>query len=341
MEIGKMSASYLGTLAYKDPLYDYLATDVMPSVDIDVKDPVFHVSQLSGSNLVYKYTEERSDVSVIGKFYAFDRPDKARRLMAEFENLKNARELGLSTLPNYVVRPLGQRKNMGLGLIEEYVQGKDLDHYIRRAVYEGREGRLMHRLGELAAFLAEMHRKAGFTKPLDIKPSLGYFEKMIGNLRKGRMLDDGAVKRFRKLAGVWAGKDYMSQDQEVIIHGDATPTNFLFPRQDGVVAIDLERMKKGDRMFDVGMVCGELKHAFMWRTGDRFASEPFIGHFLKQYAKATGLGDRMYWSVVRRNPFYMAVTELRIARNSWLDHGHRLRLIREADRCLSWGLGVK
>lgn len=336
-----MSESYLGTLAYKDPLYDYLAADVMPGVSIDVKDPVFHVSQLSGSNLVYKYTEERSALSVIGKFYAFDRPDKARRLMAEFENLKSARGLGLATMPNYVVRPLGQRNNMGLGLLEEFVQGKDLDHYIRRAIYEGREGRLVHRLGELATFLAEMHKKAGFTRPLDIRPSLEYFEKMLGNLRKKRMLDDDMVKRLRKLGDHWVGRGFMSRDQEVIIHGDATPTNFLFPKQDGVVAIDLERMKRGDRMFDVGMVCGELKHAFMWRTGNRFASEPYIGHFLKEYAKATGLGDRMYWSVVRRNPFYMAVTELRIARNEWLDHGHRLRLVREAERCLSWGLDVK
>ena len=37
-------------------------------------------------------------------------------------------------------------------------------------------------------------------------------------------------------------------------HGDATPANFLFGDHMDVAAIDLERMKRGDRMFDVGRV---------------------------------------------------------------------------------------
>jgi len=89
------------------------------------------------------------------------------------------------------------------------------------------------------------------------------------------------------------------------------------------------------------MICGELKHAFLWRSGDWDASEPHIGHFLKEYARRFGGSDKVYWSIARRNPFYMAVTELRIARNSWLDYGHRVRLVNEAERCLSWGLRLR
>ncbi len=46
-----------------------------------------------------------------------------------------------------------------------------------------------------------------------------------------------------------------------------------------VAAIDLERMKRGDRMFDVGRVAGELQHAFMSAVDDRHRAEPFIRHF--------------------------------------------------------------
>ena len=335
-----MSEAYLGTLARVDPLYDYLARDVMPSAEMDVKDPVFHVCRLAASNMVYRYREERSDLSVIGKFYGPGEPCKARRLTAEFDNLRKARALGLSRPPNYVVRPLGRDRSMGLGVLEEYVPGKDLDHYIKKAVYEGRHERLKERLGELAGFLAAMHKKTGPGRALDLKPSGDYFDKLLGNLMKKRLLDEDGVKRFRRLKRLWCERDYMSRDQEVVIHGDATPTNFIFPDADGVVAIDLERMKKGDRVFDVGMVCGELKHAFMWRMGDRYASEPHISHFLREYARETGVSG-VYWSVARRNPFYMAVTELRIARNNWLDKDHRLRLIREAFRCLTWGLEIR
>ena len=335
-----MEGEYLGTLERADPLYDYLVHDVMPQVELDVKDPVFHVNRLRASNMVYKYREERSDVSLIGKFYNHREPYKAMRLTAEFDNLRRARALGMTSLPNYVVRPLGRDSRMGLGLLEEYVSGKDLDHYIRRAVYDRRHSRLKERLTDLACFMATLHKRTSLPAPLDIRPSVDYFEKLLDKLKQKGLLDKDGVKRFRLLKDAWRERDYMEQDQEVVIHGDATPTNFIFPRQEGVIAIDLERMRPGDRMFDVGMVCGELKHAFMWRMGDRFASEPHIGHFLSEYAKSFG-GERTYRSVVRRNPFYMAVTELRIARNGWLDRMHRARLVKEAEECLTWGLRLK
>jgi ribonucleotide monophosphatase NagD (HAD superfamily) len=62
----------------------------------------------------------------------------------------------------------------------------------------------------------------------------------------------------------------MWQDRQVWLHGDATPANFLFGHSMDVAAIDLERMKRGDRMFDVGRVAGELQHAFMRDSGDRY-----------------------------------------------------------------------
>src|SRR5512143_2814300 len=167
----KVEGEYLGTLERADPLYSYIVNDVMPQVELDVKDPVFHVSRMRASNMVYKYREERTDVSLIGKFYGSREQYKAKRLTAEFENLRRTRALGMASLPNYVVRPFGQDSSMGLGLLEEYVSGKDLDHYIKRAVYDQRHGRLKERLTDLAGFMSALHRRTEIPVALKLRPS--------------------------------------------------------------------------------------------------------------------------------------------------------------------------
>ena len=336
-----MSGAYLGTLEQNDPLYGFMLRDIMPKAESEVRDPVFHVSRLPGSNMVFKYHEERTRKKFIGKFYRNFEPAKEIRLRGEFDNLNRARALGLTRLPNYVVRPFGRDRDIGLGLMEEYVEGKDLDHYIRRAVHEGRDKRLKQRLTELASFLAVLHKKTATGKFLDLAPSLKYFGKVLDKLKRKGAVDESQCREFLALETRWRERDFMRRDEEVVIHGDATPTNFLFPKEKGVIAIDLERMRDGDRMFDVGMVCGELKHAFIWRTGNKYQAEEYIGHFLDEYSRKFKNSGKFYCSMVRRNPFYMALTELRIARNSWLDRGHRAMLVKEAKECLRWGLRIK
>jgi aminoglycoside phosphotransferase (APT) family kinase protein len=340
MEGWPLSAVYLGTLEQRDPLYGYIKKSVMPEMERDVKSPVFHVSRLPGSNIVYKYHEERSRLTLIGKFYCAGEHYKKERLTSEFKNLRKARALGLCNLPHYVVRPVGRESSIGLGIMEEFVEGNDLDHYIKRAVYEGRHKRLRKRLTDLARFIAELHKRTMTVNGLDFSPSVDYFGRVLSKLREKGIVDDEKAARLTRLREAWVEREYMLTDGKVLIHGDATPTNFLFPKEDGVIAIDLERMRMGDRMFDVGMVCGELKHAFIWRMGDKYASEEHIAHFLGEYARHFG-GHGTYRSVVLRNPFYMALTELRIARNGWLDRRHRYRLVEEAEECLRWGLRLE
>jgi len=333
-----VGSSYLGALERKDPLYDYLVSDVMPRLDRAVIEPVFHVSRMPGNSLVYRYTEEGTGLAMIGKFFTQAKPYKEIKLEAEYDNLSRARSLGLAVPPNYVVQPLGREKRFGLGLLEEFVDGRDLDHYVRRAAYEGRRGRLMKKLAKLACFLAELHRRTETACGVDLGHSDLYFAKVMEKLREKGIVGREQEIRLMTLRDIWLGRDFMRRDREVLLHGDATPTNFIFPVRSGVVAIDLERMRPGDRMYDVGMVCGELKHAFMWRLGDRFASEPYIGHFLREYSSQFGGRDEFFIKVTRRVPFYMAMTELRIARNSWLDNTHRKNLVEEAGRCLEYGL---
>jgi aminoglycoside phosphotransferase (APT) family kinase protein len=129
-------------------------------------------------------------------------------------------------------------------------------------------------------------------------------------------------------------RERMWADQQVWLHGDATPANFLFGGGMDVGAIDLERMKRGDRMFDVGRVAGELQHAFLLGTGDAARAEPFIGHFLWEYAGHFPQREEAFASITSRLPYYMAVNLLRVARNDYIDREHAARLVAQAKELL-------
>lgn len=190
----------------------------------------------------------------------------------------------------------------------------------------------------LASFLHRLHSR---TWASDGGIALGhvasYFDRIVAKLCRQTLLSAAGAAEYLALRDVWLARADMGRDVATV-HGDATPTNFMFPTDCEVVAIDLERMRRADPVFDVGMVCGELKHAFLWRTGNRYAAEPFIRHFLDEYARHFLDPADAFWRVTRRVPFYMALTALRIARNDWLDWAHRQRLVWEARECLVWGL---
>jgi aminoglycoside phosphotransferase (APT) family kinase protein len=122
----------------------------------------------------------------------------------------------------------------------------------------------------------------------------------------------------------------MWEDNQVLVHGDATPSNLLFGCGLSVIAIDLERMTRADRVFDLGRITGELQHSFLEATGDTRPAEPFIGHFLWEYACHFPDRSSAFHSITGRLPFQMALTLLRIARNSWVGAHQRRRLVEEA-----------
>jgi hypothetical protein len=84
-------------------------------------------------------------------------------------------------------------------------------------------------------------------------------------------------------------------------------------------------------------VAGELKHAWGWRTSDLSGSEGATRHFFRMYLTATGLDSASTHRLLSLNPFYMALAELRIARNLYLTRDYRRELVAEARRCLAHG----
>ena len=323
----------VGTLHRRDPLYQVLAARIYPYT----RNPVFHVRRLSTRHLVYRYAEQTTGSAVVGKFYRLTELDqgKVARIKGEYRNLVRLRSLGFATHPYSVVKPLCCDERIGLAVAEDFVKGRDLDYYMRRATWEGNREELKRSLSALAAFLCALHDRTVGARLARPDETSAYFRRIVSTLERQTVLDTDQVRACLTLGEKWLALPSMAA-QEVTVHGDATPTNFIF-RNNGVVAIDLERMKRSDRALDVGMVCGELKHAFLWRTGNPWTSEPFIKHFLKRYARHFPSPHEAFQEITRRVPFYMALTELRIARNGWLAWDYRKRLAWEARECLRWG----
>ncbi len=330
-----MNTLYLGKLEYADPLYEILLSQVCPYVE----DPIFHVDSMTSFG-VYKYTEEKTRVAAIGKFFRLDdpKPEKISRIKGEFENLQKIRAYGFDSFPNYVVRPISKEETIGLALLEEYIYGKDLDYYLRKAIYDRDDVSLKKRLSDLASFLYDLHKKTGSEETVELNPISLYYEKVLSKLCKQGIISLSERRGFFKLVDKWLIKTSLQKGNKVIVHGDATPTNFIFTQRHDVVAIDLERMKNADLVFDISMICGEIKHAYFWRTGNPYQAEPFIRHFFESYSSHFMDEDKAFDEITLRNPFYMAMTELRIARNGYLDLNYRKRLVHEAHKCLECGL---
>jgi Ser/Thr protein kinase RdoA (MazF antagonist) len=278
---------------------------------------------------------------VVGKFFGAYPPASSsdRGLLREYDNYRWAARLGLSAGgpgPGPLPRLLGRRPEVRLGLLLEDIPGPDLDRLLLRAALHGEADLLNQPLEKLAALLARFHTRPLPGGPVSPGPALRYLAKVTGQLEAQGLVNAGDRQALAAEGRLWELRLGRFADGQVLVHGDATPTNFLFP--DGrCVAVDLERLRLDDRLWDLSYLAGELKHAWGWRTGHPEASEAAIRHFFTAYLAALpaapGLADRLF----ALNPFYMALAELRIARNDYLSRDYRLALIAEARRCLTYG----
>lgn len=334
---------YLGHLATSDPLHAYLCHTILPRVAPAAdRRADWRVFRVSGTSAVYLYEDKRSGARLVGKFYARPRglngSGAPQSSAHEFRALEYLRGLGFDQAPDYVVRPLGYREDLGDLLLVEHLAGDQLDGVIEAAVRQGQNDRLYRKLADLARFFAHLHNRTAGGPSVDFGRTLAYFERVITYLSGKGGVSRRRIERLRSLARAHAERPTMWQDWQVMVHGDATPSNFLFGRDHEVMVIDLERMHRDDRVYDVGRLCGELKHWFLRATGDPARSEPFIGHFLWEYAGSFPDRQRAFEAVTGRLPFHLGLTLLRIARNSWIDDGYRARLVREATTVLEGAL---
>ncbi len=328
-----MSKEYVGHLAAYDPLHRYLSHDILPKIGVRRRSFDFRVFRLKATK-VYLYEEQHSRALLVGKFFAangaHDGAKATLRMGQEFENLQLLRGYGLAGYPHHVVRPLGTNAQLNSVLVEEYSKGTSLSGQINAAIHQGRSQQLFSKLTALAYFLAGLHNRTANGYGVDFTEDCAYMDRMVEKLRSNRTIGAWDADELYWLRDRWREQGRKWEDQLVLVHGDATPSNFLFGEGQDVIAIDLERMKRADRVFDLGRIAGELQHFYLQATGNKYAAEPFIGHFLWEYACHFPDRDRAFRSITGRLPFQMALTLLRIARNSWVNAKHRQRLVEQA-----------
>jgi hypothetical protein len=336
-----MNGDYVGYVAGDDLLHGFLRWIIRDRLGVREPQPAFRVFRLSGSNVVYAYEEKFSGVKVICKFYGprfgWDRDKAAWMARREYEGLETLRRYDLVGSPHHVIRPLGFSGEINGVLAVEYYSGEEFSHAIGRAARHGDDAHLYWRLKALAYFLATQHNRTANGTRVDFDPECRYFDKLVGRLRSAHRIGQWDIDELLWLRDCWRDRPRMWQDRQVWLHGDATPANFLFGHGLDVAAIDLERMKRGDRMFDVGRVAGELQHAFMSAVGDRHRAEPFIGHFLWEYSCHFPDRERTFESITARAPYYMALNLLRIARNDYISRDYGGRLVTQAKKLLRSG----
>ncbi|HEY9074460.1 MAG TPA: phosphotransferase [Desulfobaccales bacterium] len=300
--------------------------------------------QLPSSREVYRFTFNGNGRAAVGKFFTAYPPaiPQDHGLAQEYDNYLQAAALGLNN--GHIPRLLGHRPELCLGLLLEAIPGPDLDSLLKNACEHGKLDPLYRGLAGLAELLAFFHSRPLPEAPVSGLEACGYLDKLWLQLKSRGLLtpsDEAALAAERT---AWESRLAQFPDHQVLVHGDATPTNFLFPDHSGqgrpfhrAVALDLERLRPADRLWDLSWVAGELKHAWVWRTGRGEGAEGPIGHFFAAYQAALPAAALLAERLVLLNPFYMALAELRIARNGYLSWDYRRWLVAEARRCLAFG----
>ncbi|MCK9378031.1 MAG: aminoglycoside phosphotransferase family protein [Syntrophobacterales bacterium] len=325
-------------LPASDPLAGALRQLVGPAANSRSPAPEVQVEPLPSSRQVLRFTFPETDYTVVGKFFSAYPPRSPAdlSLAREYENYRQLPALGLANGGGLVPPLLGRLPGLSLGLLLEAVPGPDLDHLILGAARQGDWAPLGRSLEKLAHLLAIFHSRPVPTSPVSPDPALAYLDKLMAQLQQAGLLtpEDSWTLSDERLA--WQARFQDFTDRQVLIHGDATPTNFLFP-DSRAVALDLERLRLGDRLWDLSWLAGELKHAWSWRTGNPDGAEGAIGHLFRSYLTAANLDPAQARRLYTLNPLYMALAELRIARNLYLTRDYRRELVAEARRCLAHG----
>jgi len=325
-----------------DLLYGWLRDDVFPRIGLSHYDGPVDVYRLSSSNSVYLYKAfgSGSEFKVIGKFYGSESDSNERKrylLRREYESLRQMAELGLDKGPYRVVRCLGFNESINNVLVTEYVEGTRLDAIIKEAIYNDRSWFLREALSKLARFLYLLHsRSIDYNVKVNFEHEYGYSRRTLSRLKGLSPVSGDDFDALHELAKRWRNKPWMWFSPSSQIHGDCTPTNFIFGKDPELAALDLERSKRSDPTYDLGRVAGELKHSFISFTRNGWRSESFITHFYREYCSHGESPQRLFNEITGRSPFYQAITELRIAKNHWVSPDHRRRLVDEAKNCLRY-----
>ena len=319
-------------------MYGFLCRIVREQLGVSERNPAFRAFRLRGSNEVYAYEEKHSrragDLQVLRTQVRLGPRSRSAGGLSGVRCDAGLRGYNLVGSPHHVVRPLGVDVELNSVLAIEFYTGEQFSHAISDCIRRHNDGHLYWRLKSLAYFLATQHNRTANGATVDFDVDCHYFSGLVYKLKHRNRIGAWDADELLWLQGLWRDRTSMWGDRQVWLHGDATPANFLFGHGLDVAAIDLERARWGDRMFDVGRVTGEIQHAFMSATGNPDRAEPFIGHFLWEYCCHFPDRDAAFRSITARLPYYMAMNLLRVARNDYICEHYGNKLVRQSKRLL-------
>ncbi len=304
----------VGRLEPGDAFGDWLAgiiADWLPDQESDAW--VYRIEP--ASHVVCRY-EFAGGVSIIGKF--FGAPTGAKTcynadaaMENEFDRLRRA--AGWIR----VARPLAMNSRFHSVLVTGYIPGPT----IRDLLTAG--GALYEPLTGVAHLLRRLHDSTRTS--CNREREFAYFHAVLDQ----NGLPASWREQFNRLLGAWWHSPRIGSDVGCMIHGDATPGNYLF---DGdICAIDFEGSRDhAHPVRDLGILAAEIKAS----PGSNPGAEDYIGHLLWNYSQSVEEFRRHTAAL----PFFMALGYLRIARLPWRA-AERDWLLGEAEACLAAGPG--
>lgn len=327
----------IGQLQEDDPLYGFLATEVLR---IGIARPIFDVYALNNSSVAYRYQLRSSELSVVGKFYGNKWINgcqnghyqlRAELMRREFANLATVSALGLDE----PVRPLAMNAEISYVLFEEFAPGISLYDLIRNALERGETDVLFVALDHTAHFLAKLHNRLHVNSLFNPNDDLAHLRRVADDLVRWRIIDAGERTVLLDLCRSWDAYFPLRPASAVLIHGDATPLHFLFDADHRVKVVDWERLQAGDRAMDLGYLAAEIKHVCTLHANAPRAGEPYISHIYHRYTHYADGQAGPFEALTDRGRFYMGLCLLQMCRNDWLELDYRRHLLLEAKSCLT------
>jgi tRNA A-37 threonylcarbamoyl transferase component Bud32 len=301
----------------------YLTTHYWPHAQPPVS---WEIARLSRA--VYLYRETSTNWAAVAKFYTLKVGDEATHWARhEFDCIQRVRTVGLAEGNGRVVRALAVIDGI---LLLEYINGLTLEDGI--AIRSSQPGTLTTKLKLTVNFLAKLHSlPIPHGEEPDFRKTIVFAHQVLQELADKGILNNESVisNGIRRLIDHWAAKPVMQAFTPVLTHGDVTPSNFIFPLDGGLVAVDWEFLYVQDPAIDLGYLMAEMIHNLKQYGGQVAEAAPFIQHLVNNYYQS--LPSRQdITSLLERACFYQALTMLRIARNDSLSALDRMSLVVQA-----------
>lgn len=316
-----------------DPLTGYIRQEFW---DLPAPAAAWETARLS--HAVFLYREPNLGWCIAAKFYTIKTGEAAERYAAQEARLTTQAVEALGAAAGFhVPRPLGAWRGV---LFLEYMDGITLEDTI--AIRRSRPGSLLPALERTAGLLAALHANTLQADVLpEFEPEAEKAVKFVRELSEYGVLQDDplACEGLERLLGAWAGRPEMLRYTPCLNHGDATPSNFVFPTGSPVkggegaafqlAAIDWERARLSDPAFDLGRLMAEVMHSIHAHGGSPAEALPFARHIAEAYLRAAP-DRRKVEDILYRARFYQAASTLRIARNGWISREVRLGMVAQA-----------